>query len=102
MIKRLVVFAYLFFFILTGITAQRNTASAKGSLFIIGGGKRTPQLMQTMLSTAKLKPKDYIVVLPMSSAEPDTAFYYFKISVEKFCANSVVNLNFTAGNATDK
>lgn len=80
-----------------GVTAQE-----KGSLFIIGGGRRPPELMKTLLATAKLSPKDYIVVLPMSSAEADTSYHYTKISLEKLCSNTIANLNFTPGKVADK
>jgi len=58
--------------------------------------------MQAMVLTAKLKTDDYIVVLPMSTSEPDTAYHYFKISIEKLCNNKVVNFNFTKENVTDR
>ncbi len=77
-------------------------AQPKGNLFIIGGGTRTPQLMQAMLATAQLKKEDYIVVLPMASAETDTAFYYFKKSLENLSSNPIVNFNFIKGQKPNK
>ncbi len=65
-----------------------------GKLFIIGGGDRSPALMKTLLATARLKPTDYIVILPMSSEEPDTSFFYIKQDFEQVCTNTLVNLNF--------
>ena len=62
---------------------------------MIGGGNRSSQLIQALLSTAKLSAKDYIVVLPMATQEPDTAYYYIKIQLEKACRNTIANLNFT-------
>jgi cyanophycinase len=58
------------------ILAQQKTA--KGKLFIIGGGDRPPSLMNSLLKEAALGNDDYAVVLPMSSENPDTSFYYFK------------------------
>jgi cyanophycinase len=72
--------------------------SSKGTLFIIGGGGRPPSLMQTMLNSAGLQPEDYIAVLPMSSAEPDSSFLYFKADIEKVSSNPAVNFNFTNEN----
>lgn len=46
----------------------------QGKLFIIGGGARSPALVQDMVTTAGLGPRDYAVVLPMASAEPEAAF----------------------------
>ncbi len=76
--------------------ARQPATQPKGNLFIIGGGKRTAALMQSMLSTAHLKPSDYIVVLPMATAEPDTALYYFAQSLQSLCNNHIVSFNFTA------
>jgi len=36
------------------------------------------------------------VVLPMSSAEPDTSYFYFKKDIEGLCKNTIANLNFAA------
>ncbi len=74
----------------------------RGNLFIIGGGHRSPQLIQTLLSTAQLSPEDYIVVLPMATEEPDTAYYYIKIQLEKQCGNTIANLNFTKADTSNK
>jgi cyanophycinase len=62
---------------------------------MIGGGQRSHDLFQKMIKTAALNKKDYIVVLPMSSGEPDSSYYYVKIQFAKACANTVANLNFT-------
>lgn len=68
---------------------------AKGKLFIIGGGDRTPALMQAMMQAAQLEPADYIAILPMSGENPDTSFYYINADLKAYCSNPVVNLNFT-------
>ncbi|MFN2438213.1 MAG: cyanophycinase [Chitinophagaceae bacterium] len=91
-----------FLFIKLIIVHATLSAQQKGSLFIIGGGTRTPQLMQAMLTTAQLKQEDYIIVLPMASAETDTAFYYFKRSLKDIGANPVVNFNFIKGQKPSK
>ena len=76
------------------ILAQNNSAP-KGKLFIIGGGDRPPALLKSLMKTAALGPKDYVVVLPMSSETPDTSYYYFKTDLETVCANPILNFNFT-------
>ncbi len=65
-----------------------------GKLFIIGGGSRSDKLINQMLATSNLQKKDYIVVLPMSSEEPDSAYIYLKKQVEKLTPNPIVMLNF--------
>ena len=85
----------LLVFIFNSAAISQSITSAKGSLFIIGGGKRSPELMKTMLSTARLEKGDYIIVLPMASSETDTAYHYVKKSLENLCPNAIVNFNFT-------
>jgi len=78
------------------ILAANLHAQPKGKLFIIGGGDRTVGLMKSLLATANLGKNDYVAVLPMSSTEPDTSFFYFKDDIDKLCTNTIANLNFTA------
>ena len=52
--------------------AQSGTTIPRGKLFIIGGGDRPPSLMKALVAASALKQEDYVVVLPMSSASPDT------------------------------
>jgi cyanophycinase len=86
----------------TSLKAQTNKALPKGSLFIIGGGDRPPSLVKSLLAVAKLSSKDYIVVLPMSSEEPDSSFYYFKEDIAPVCTNTIANLNFTKETINNK
>jgi cyanophycinase len=81
--------------------AQSNN-SPKGSLFIIGGGSRTPELIKKLIETANLNEKDYIVILPMASAEPDSSYYFIKKDLQSACNNTIANLNFTLLNPTNK
>lgn len=69
----------------------------KGSLFIIGGGKRPPEMIQEMIDLAGINDSDYVVVLPMSSSEPDTAFYYARKQFMERGVGDVVNFNFQKG-----
>jgi cyanophycinase len=78
------------------LPAQKATALPKGKLFIIGGGDRPPSLIQSLVKTAELKEKDYVIVLPMSSASPDTSYTYFKADLTPACTNPIINYNFTS------
>jgi cyanophycinase len=49
---------------------------SNGTLFIIGGGKRPPAMVQRMVQEAGLENGGYIVILPMASSEPDTSVFY--------------------------
>lgn len=88
-------------FICFTLNSQSRQVTPKGKLFIIGGGHRSVELIQTLIATAQLEKKDYIAVLPMSSEEPDTGYYYIKIQLEKACSNTIANLNFTKNNIND-
>ncbi|WPO78749.1 cyanophycinase [Flavobacterium sp. KACC 22761] len=74
----------------------------KGKLFIIGGGDRSDELMKQVLAVAELGKKDYIVVLPMSSEEPDSSFIFFKKQMVKLTQNPIVMLNFNKETAQNK
>ncbi len=81
---------------------SQSNSEPKGNLVIIGGGSRTPLIVQALLETAKLNKNDYIAVLPMSSEEPDTGYYYFKTDLEKACSNTIADLNFTGDKTNNK
>ncbi|MBL7472938.1 cyanophycinase [Robertkochia sp. 1368] len=54
-----------------------EASTTKGSLFIIGGGKRPPELVKELMDLSKLEEEDhYGVILPMSSSEPDSSAWY--------------------------
>ena len=48
----------------------------KGKLFIIGGGKRPVSMVDEMIRLSGVDTTGYIVILPMSSSEPDTSAWY--------------------------
>ncbi len=77
-------------------TIPDDKDSAKGSLFIIGGGSRPDSMVQKMISASGVDKKGYIVILPMSSAMSDSAVIW---SSEQFWKNgvdsaAVVGFNF--------
>lgn len=76
--------------------------SPKGSLFIIGGGDRSPELINTLIATAKLSTKDYIIVLPMSSAEPEASYKAIATQLARATQSAIGNLNFEATKVNDK
>ncbi|WP_063850772.1 cyanophycinase [Flammeovirga sp. SJP92] len=61
--------------ILPFIILFATSVVAQGKLFIIGGGKRPPALIQRLADEANLK-EGYGIVLAMSSIEPDTSSFY--------------------------
>jgi cyanophycinase len=66
-----------------------------GGLFIIGGGTRPPDMIQTMLKLSGIDSSGYIVVFPQASEDPDTAFYYssrqFRLQgISSFCNTALI------------
>lgn len=59
---------------------QQKQEPATGKLFIIGGGDRSAELIKTLVSTAQLNSKDYIVVLPMSEENQTHLFIILKFN----------------------
>ena len=57
---------------------KTQPTSQSGKLFIIGGGKRPPQMIKTMLTEAEITEGDYIALLPWASGEPDSSSFYAK------------------------
>jgi cyanophycinase len=93
-------FQLIIILLLSFISIQAQ--SPKGKLFIIGGGNRSDKLMTNLLSISKLKVKDYIVVLPMSSEEPDSSYIFFNDQLKKLTPNRIVMLNFDKKTASNQ
>ena len=85
-----------------GSLCAAQTNPPKGSLFIIGGGDRSPELIETMVRTAKLGVKDYVVVLPMSSVEPEASFKAIEVQIARATKSKIGNLNFDVSKVQDK
>jgi cyanophycinase len=89
-------------FLFVVLMLQQAGAQTKGKLFIIGGGDRTPGLMQCMVQAAGMQNKDYVAVLPMSSAEPDTAFHYFAEDLKQVYKGKIVQVHFTKADTANQ
>lgn len=101
MTKKIISAGFVFLVCCFSLAAQ-SKALPKGNLFIIGGGDRTNDLVKSLLQVADLSPKDYVAILPMSSIEPDTSYFYIKSDLEKWCSNYIAFLNFTREQTNDK
>ncbi|MGB0525045.1 MAG: cyanophycinase [Flammeovirgaceae bacterium] len=71
--------------------------TAKGKLFIIGGGKRPPALVKELYELAGLNKGGYGIILPMSSSEPDTSAYYAKLQFTEQGIENVTAMHFKKG-----
>lgn len=72
-----------------------------GALFIIGGGSRPAAMIERLIAEADLWQDGYAVILPMSSAEPDSAITW---SSEQFLEQGMDRLagfNFLPGETPD-
>lgn len=87
--------------LMLAVAAQAQNTK-KGKLFIIGGGDRSDALMQQMVNTAKLNPKDYIIVLPMASEVPDAGFEFLSTQLKKLTQHHIKNFNFSKHDVNDK
>jgi cyanophycinase len=71
----------------------------KGKLFIVGGGRISPAMIDKMITESKLNEGGYGIILPMSSEEPDSAIVEHKPGfVERGCSN-IWGLQFKKGEA---
>jgi cyanophycinase len=64
------------FFLCAIFFPQLLSAQEAGTLFIIGGGARPEAMRREMIRLSGLDRGSYAVVLPMSSAEPDSSIFY--------------------------
>lgn len=67
----------------------------KGSLFIIGGGERSAELMGRLIQTAGLGAEDYIVILPMATSVPEESVSYVSKQFAELCQNKITSFNFS-------
>ena len=61
----------------------------EGSLFIIGGGSRPPEMVERMIDEAGIWDEGYVAILPMSSSVPDSAIIW---ASEQFLAQGINNI----------
>lgn len=76
-------------------SAQQNID--KGSLFIIGGGSRSVDMVMRIATESGIDKGGYAVILPMSSEEPDTSVFYAKKQFTELGYKNVYGLQFEKG-----
>ncbi|MGC1630994.1 MAG: cyanophycinase [Gelidibacter sp.] len=65
------------------------SAQSKGKLVIIGGGSRPSAMVDRIINESGIDKSGYAIILPMSSAEPDSAVYY---SGKQFIEKGIKNI----------
>lgn len=81
---------------------EQFSEAPKGSLFIIGGGSRPDAMVQRMITESGVDQGGYVVILPMSSSEPDSAIIW---SGQQFINQGIVQVtgfNFLPGETPDE
>ncbi|MCR9254404.1 MAG: cyanophycinase [bacterium] len=73
-----------------------------GKLFIIGGGKRPPQLIKRLVRESAIDSTGYGIILPMSSSEPDSAIFYALIQFTDQGLDNVIGFDFNKGDTIPK
>lgn len=96
------IFIALLLFITVLNASAQSAKKPLGSLVIIGGGDRTEEIMKKLVESAELSPTDHIVILPMSSEEPDSAYYYVKKDLDLLTNHPIAYLNFTKQTTSNK
>jgi cyanophycinase len=95
--KRFFSAVILLLFIVTACQEAEKTLEHQGKLFIIGGGKRPPEMIQHMIREAGLEEGGYIVILPMASSEPDTSVFYAAKQFIEQGVSHIADFRFTQG-----
>ncbi|CAN5232355.1 cyanophycinase [soil metagenome] len=70
----------------------------RGKLFLMGGGSRPPEMIARIITEAGLKEGGYGLILPMASAEPDSAIFYGKAQFSDQNVNNIFGFNYRSGN----
>ncbi len=94
-IKTYLIFLLIYCLISISISGQNvNNEKNNGKLFIIGGGEKPESLMKEMIRTAGIQANDYVIILPMSSEEPDSAVWYARQDFQAIGIRNVFGMNF--------
>lgn len=68
-----------------------DTNLPAGKLYIIGGGKRPPEMVKQLIDLSGVEQGKYVVVLPMSSQDVDTAAFW---AMKQFKDMGVTNITW--------
>ncbi len=105
--KRMVSFAAILGLIVTACYTGPEEKSVEsewpeGKLFIIGGGKRPSHMIDSLIKESGVDREGTIVILPMSSSEPDTSAFYASKQFSDKGVESIVVYNIPDGNQATK
>lgn len=81
---------------------MEQDSSPKGKLYIIGGGKRPPEMVKQLIELSGVGQGKYIVVLPMSSEDVDTAAYWAMKQFKDLGITNITWFDFNEGEPFEK
>jgi len=79
-----------------------NNRSVQGTLFIIGGGDKTTEMMNELVDLSGIRNEGYIYVLPMASSVPDSALIWAREDFMAAGITMVPGYNFRQGETPPK
>lgn len=74
-----------------------NSKKPQGKLYIIGGGKRPPEMVEQLVALSGVNEGKYIVVLPFASEDVDTAAYYAMRQFKNVGVKNITWFDFRKG-----
>jgi cyanophycinase len=79
-----------------------NNKSVQGTLFIIGGGDRTVEMINELVDLSGIRKNGYMYVLPMASSVPDSAIIWAREDFLAAGVSKVPGYNFRRGETPPK
>jgi cyanophycinase len=98
--KRLLTIAAICCFLLPACIDKNE--NVKGTIFIIGGGNRTDDMMNELVDLSGIRNDGYIYVLPMASSDPDSAIIWAREDFLTAGVSKVPGYNFMGGETPPK
>ncbi|MEI8046177.1 MAG: cyanophycinase [Bacteroidota bacterium] len=95
LVTALAIIAAILNFSLFGLAQKDLAKPPLGHLFIIGGGEKTDGLMKELLKVSAVGSDDYVIILPMSSEDPDSSVIFAKEDFASVGITKVVGFNFS-------
>ena len=84
------------------VSCTENGKSVQGTLFIIGGGDKTEEMMHELVELSGIREKGYMFVLPMASSVPDSSLMWASEDFMKAGAGKVPGYIFRQGEIPPK
>jgi cyanophycinase len=100
-VKRIFFLTIVISFILL-LACTNTNETINGTLYIIGGGNRTDEMMNELVDLSGVRENGYIYVLPMASSDPDSAIIWAREDFLAAGVSKVPGYNFRLGETPPK